>query len=165
MENLEFKIRQIEERNKKVEADKAWETSWMRRLLLAAFTYLAVGVYLWAIEIPRPWLNAIVPAVAFMLSTLTMPFFKKLWLGRHVEGRPSQEGKRDLIEEKEDRKRENLEKLRGFIESREQVTNNEVEVLLGVSDATATRYLEELEKEGLLEQVGDTGQSVYYKVK
>ena len=82
MNNLEQKIQQIEERNKKVEANKAWETSWTRRLLLITFTYLAIGVYLWAIEIPRPWLNAIVPAVAFMLSTLTMPFFKKLWLRR-----------------------------------------------------------------------------------
>ncbi|OGN07906.1 MAG: hypothetical protein A2750_00420 [Candidatus Yanofskybacteria bacterium RIFCSPHIGHO2_01_FULL_45_42] len=82
MENLEQKIQQIEERNKKVEADKAWETSWTRRLLLAVFTYLAIGVYLWVIEIQRPWLNAIVPAVAFKLSTLTMPFFKKIWLKR-----------------------------------------------------------------------------------
>jgi len=72
---------------------------------------------------------------------------------------------RNLIDEKEDTKRENLGKLRDFIKSREQIANNEVEVLLGVSDATATRYLEELEKEGLLEQVGNTGQSVYYKRK
>lgn len=80
MENIEEKIQKIEERNKKVEADKAWETSWTRRLLLSFFTYLAIGVYLWAIRIEWPWLNAIVPAVAFMISTLTMPFFKKLWL-------------------------------------------------------------------------------------
>ena len=51
MDNLEQKIQQIEERNKKVETDKAWETSWTRRLLLTVFTYLAIGVYLWAIEI------------------------------------------------------------------------------------------------------------------
>ncbi|OGZ98662.1 MAG: hypothetical protein A3C07_02435 [Candidatus Sungbacteria bacterium RIFCSPHIGHO2_02_FULL_47_11] len=77
MENLEQRIQKIEERNKSVEADKAWETSRMRQFLLAIFTYLAIGAYLWAIEIPRPWLNAIVPAVAFMISTFTMPFFKK----------------------------------------------------------------------------------------
>jgi len=85
VENLEQKIQQIEERNQRVEADKAWETSWTRRLLLTTFTYLAIGVYLWVIEVSRPWLNAIVPAVAFMLSTLTMPFFKKLWLKRNVK--------------------------------------------------------------------------------
>ena len=80
MENLEQKVQKIEDRNKGVEADKAWETSWTRRVLLTIFTYLAMGVYMWAINISRPWLNAVVPAVAFMLSTLTMPFFKKLWL-------------------------------------------------------------------------------------
>ncbi len=77
--NVEKEIREIKERNRKVEVDKAWETSYSRRALLMAFTYLAIGVYLWAIQIPKPWLNAIVPAVAFMLSTLTIPFFKGLW--------------------------------------------------------------------------------------
>lgn len=80
MENLEQRIQKIEERNQRVETDKSWETSWTRRLLLTIFTYLAIGIYLWVMEIPRPWLNAIVPAVAFMISTLTMPFLKKIWL-------------------------------------------------------------------------------------
>ena len=79
---LEKRVEQIEERNKKVEADKAWETSWTRRFLIALFTYLAIGLYLWAIEVSRPWINAIVPTAGFLLSTLTMPFFKKQWLKR-----------------------------------------------------------------------------------
>jgi hypothetical protein len=165
MDNLEQKIQQIEERNQRVEADKAWETSWVRRLLLTGFTYLAIGIYLWAIEIQRPWLNAIVPAVAFMLSTLTMPFFKKLWLGWYIKENSLRVESRNLIEEKESIKRENLGKLRDFIRGKERITNDEAEKLLGISDATATRYLEELEKEGLLEQVGHIGQGVYYKVK
>ena len=72
-------LRLIKERNRRVELDKAWETSFTRKILIFVFTYLAVGVYLWAIGVSRPWLNAIVPAVAFVLSTLTMPFFKRLW--------------------------------------------------------------------------------------
>lgn len=149
--------------------DKAWETSWMRRGLLTLFTYLVVGVYLWVIEIPRPWLNAIVLAVTFMLSTLTMPFFKKLWIRGHakdnVEDAPPQEGERGLIEEKEDFKRGNLERLRDYIKDKERISNDEIEKILNVSNATAERYLDELEKEGLLEQVGQIGQGVYYKVK
>lgn len=82
MESLELRIQKIEERNKKVGLDKAWETSWTRRGLLALFTYLALGIYMWAIGIERPWLNAVVPTVGFMLSTLTMPLFKKLWIKR-----------------------------------------------------------------------------------
>ena len=79
-EKLEERIKNIEDRNKKVEADKTWETSYIRRLLLMLFTYFAVAFYFQAINISQPWLNAIVPAIAFMLSTLTLPFFKKIWL-------------------------------------------------------------------------------------
>ncbi|MBI2040792.1 MAG: hypothetical protein HYT16_01695 [DPANN group archaeon] len=78
--SLEKRVLAIEERNKHVEADKAWERSYTRRILLVIFTYLAIGFYLQAINIANPWLNAIVPAIAFMLSTLTLPMFKKAWL-------------------------------------------------------------------------------------
>jgi len=77
---IESEFKKINERNKRVELDKAWETSYIRRVLLTIFTYISIGVYLWSIKIPKPWLNAIVPAIAFMLSTLTLPFFKKIWM-------------------------------------------------------------------------------------
>jgi len=76
---LEERIEKIEQRNRKVETDKAWETSLTRRGLLILFTYIAIGTYLQFIQIPNAWLNAIVPAVTFLLSTLTLPFFKSLW--------------------------------------------------------------------------------------
>lgn len=79
LKGLLKEIETIKERNKRVEIDKAWETSYTRRILLATFTYLAIGFYLQAIDVAEPWLNAIVPAVAFMLSTLTLPFFRKIW--------------------------------------------------------------------------------------
>lgn len=79
LQELKRRVETIEERNKKVEVDKAWETSWIRRILLIVFTYLAIGFYLDAINIDRPWVNAIVPALAFLLSTLTFPFFKEIW--------------------------------------------------------------------------------------
>lgn len=80
IEDLKQEIEKIKERNKSVEADKAWETSFFRRLMLTIFTYLTIAVYLAAIQVEKPWLSAIVPAIAFVLSTLTMPFFKKIWL-------------------------------------------------------------------------------------
>jgi hypothetical protein len=79
---LEERVSKIEERNTIVESDKAWETSWTRRALLIFFTYLAISVYLWAIGVTNPWLNGIVPAVAFMISTLSMPYFKEWWFKR-----------------------------------------------------------------------------------
>ncbi len=79
IEDLKKEVEQIKTRNSKVEVDKAWETSFTRKILLVIFTYLAIGVYLNAINIKNPWLNAIVPALAFFLSTLTLPFFRNLW--------------------------------------------------------------------------------------
>lgn len=80
IDDLENKISQIEKRNEKVELDKAWETSVIRKILLIIFTYLTISLYLNAIGIDRPWINAIVPAIGFFLSTLTLPFFKSLWI-------------------------------------------------------------------------------------
>ena len=77
---LEEKVKKIELRNKKVELDKTWEISYTRRVLLMLFTYLTIGFYLQAINIVHPWLNSIVPTIAFMLSTLTLPLFKKSWI-------------------------------------------------------------------------------------
>lgn len=85
LQALRKEIGQIKQRNKRVELDKAWEVSYTRRALLVVFTYLAIGCYLRAINITRPWLNAIVPAVAFLLSTLTLPFFRKLWLNKRKD--------------------------------------------------------------------------------
>ena len=79
IQELEKEIEQIKFRNKKVEIDKEWETSFTRRILLILFTYLAIGLYMNAVSIKNPWLNAIVPSIGFLLSTLTLPFFKSLW--------------------------------------------------------------------------------------
>ena len=76
-------IEQIKERNKRVEADKSWETSKTRRLIIALMTYIVIVVFLWSIEVPNPWFNAIVPTIGFILSTLTLPFFKRFWL-KHI---------------------------------------------------------------------------------
>jgi hypothetical protein len=80
MKELEQRVKNIEYRNRLVEGDKAWETSWVRRSLLVVFTYFTIGIYLWTIDVEKPWLNAVIPAVAFTLSTLTMPFFKSIWM-------------------------------------------------------------------------------------
>lgn len=78
--DLEKRVKDLENRNKRVEIDKAWETSMARRALLVIFTYLSVGIYMWVIGVNNPWLNAVIPSTAFLLSTLTLPFFKKMWI-------------------------------------------------------------------------------------
>ena len=70
----------IIERNRKVESDKAWELSLTRRSLIALMTYLVIVIFLIIIGTPYPWITALVPTIGFILSTLSLSFFKKFWL-------------------------------------------------------------------------------------
>lgn len=76
---LEERVEKLELRNKNVERNKAWETSWTRKVLLIIFTYLAIALYLKFIVGINPWINAVIPSVGFLLSTLTLPWFKSFW--------------------------------------------------------------------------------------
>ncbi len=80
VDKLKQVILKLHKRNKRVEADKAWETSWTRRILIFVLTYFVVVAFFLVADLPRPFVNSLVPAGAFILSTLTMPIFKTLWL-------------------------------------------------------------------------------------
>ena len=80
---LEQRIEEIEKRNKRVGADKAWETSWTRKIAIAVATYIVVWLYLQFVVHVDPWINAVVPTVGFLLSTLTVSYIKRYWLERY----------------------------------------------------------------------------------
>ena len=63
----------------------------------------------------------------------------------------------------QDRKRKKRDKIMLVLATKSKITNDEVEKLLHVSDATATRYLSALEKDGKIRQVGKTGTGVVYQ--
>ena len=60
------------------------------------------------------------------------------------------------------RKRKKLDRVMSLFLKQSKITNDEVEKFLHVSDATATRYLSILEKEGKIKQIGKTGKAVVY---
>ena len=60
------------------------------------------------------------------------------------------------------RKRIKLDKIMNLFAKQTNITNDEVEMYLHVSDATATRYLSILIKEGKIKQEGKTGKGVLY---
>lgn len=68
-----------------------------------------------------------------------------------------------FISEQSEKKVENKRKILELLNNKDSLTNNDVEMSLGISDATATRYLDELEKEGKVRQVGKTGRYVNYE--
>ena len=61
------------------------------------------------------------------------------------------------------RREKKLAKIMALFAKQTAVTNDEVEKLLHVSDATATRYLSILAERGKLKQVGHTGRGVRYE--
>lgn len=79
---LEERIDRIEARNNKVEGDKAWEISWARRFSIMVLIYIVVAIYLHFVVHISPWINALVPVIGFLLSTLTLSLLKRQWLKR-----------------------------------------------------------------------------------
>lgn len=76
---IDYQIQSILERNKRVEQDKRWETSWTRRILLTGATWIAAFLFLRIIEASNAALAALVPAGGFLLSTLRLSFARKFW--------------------------------------------------------------------------------------
>ncbi len=77
---MKKEIQSILERNKRVESDKAWEISFTRKIIIAVFTYIVIVLFFLVANLPRPFINPIIPTVGFLLSTLTLPLFKNIWL-------------------------------------------------------------------------------------
>lgn len=71
----------------------------------------------------------------------------------------------EFIAKQMEQKTENKQKILAFVQEHGKIQNNDVEKLAGVSNATAERYLDELEKEGKLTQHGEIGQAVFYTLK
>ena len=83
-------------------------------------------------------------------------------IGMYIARRKGNNG---FIAEQTAKKAENKRKILASVQEHGKIQNNDVEKLTGVSNATAERYLNELEKEGKLTQHGIIGQDVFYTLK
>ncbi|MBI3588511.1 hypothetical protein HY995_05235 [Candidatus Micrarchaeota archaeon] len=82
LKKLESEILRLQERNARVESDKAWETSSFRKTTIALFTYVFAAITFFLINTPNPMLNAFVPTLAYLLSTISFPHLRNLWASR-----------------------------------------------------------------------------------
>lgn len=73
-------IKAIEERNRRVEAEKAWELSLTRRLCIVIVIYATACVFLAILHVPQYFLHALVPVGGYVFSTLSFPWVKNIWL-------------------------------------------------------------------------------------
>ena len=68
-EELEKEIMKIKERNKRVELDKKWETSWTRKICICILTYIVVIIYSNMInKFTNVALSSLVPVIGFAFS-------------------------------------------------------------------------------------------------
>lgn len=83
MKKLEKEIEAIKQRNKNVETDKAREKSKTKKISIALLTYIIIVIFFYTTKLWNPRINAIVPTLWFLLSTLSLEFFKKTWIKKY----------------------------------------------------------------------------------
>lgn len=80
LKDLEKEIENIKKRNKRVELDKRWETSWTRKICICVLTYIVVIIYSYVIrKYDNILLSSLVPVIGFTLSTLSLKYIRKIW--------------------------------------------------------------------------------------
>ncbi len=78
--DLKKEIEKIKERNKKVEKDKAWETSLLRKISIATLTYIVVVIYSYlTTNFSNIFLSSLVPVIGFLLSTLSLKLIRNIF--------------------------------------------------------------------------------------
>jgi len=77
---IEKEIEALKERNRRVEIDKRWEKSLTRILFISIVTYLVASLWLYFIKENNIFLKAVIPTSGYILSTLSIPILKKIWL-------------------------------------------------------------------------------------
>lgn len=59
--DIEKEIQEIQERNRRVTLEKAWEISTERKVIVALCTYVIVVLFFLVTDTPKPFLSALVP--------------------------------------------------------------------------------------------------------
>ncbi len=80
IKTLEKEIEALKARNERVEADKAWETSYFRVLLISGIIYVIAVKVMYFIGSENYFLNALVPSIGYFISVQSLPFIKKWWI-------------------------------------------------------------------------------------
>lgn len=77
---VEQEIEKIKERNSRVEADKAWEKSFVRIFSLCVITYIIATAVMYMIGVKDFFGAALIPTIGYYLSTLSLSFIKEWWI-------------------------------------------------------------------------------------
>ena len=80
IQKLRGDIEAIQTRNRRVEADKAWETSKTRSLFISLVTFSLAYFFMVLIDERQSFWKALAGSLAYLASTTTYGILKKWWL-------------------------------------------------------------------------------------
>ncbi len=86
---LETELHAIQERNRRVESHKSWETSRARLVSVTFVTYVTMLLVFSMIGSAQPYVDALVPTTGFFLSTFPLPFVRRHWEKWHGSAKKS----------------------------------------------------------------------------
>lgn len=87
LDSLSEEINKIKDRNAKVEAEKAWETSIHRKLSILVLTYMIISLVMYFLDFDKPFLNAIIPTFWYFLSTLSITFLRNRYIKKYLNNK------------------------------------------------------------------------------
>ncbi len=77
---LDEEVEAIKARNRRVEADKAWEISVFRLVVLSAVTFIFSLAVLYFIKTENYLLSAFSSTAGLIISSQSLPFIKRWWV-------------------------------------------------------------------------------------
>lgn len=98
----------------------------------------------------------VVATILWKRNTATPPF-------GHPSSTEEGRGKETLIARQAREKEEDKQRIFGLLETNTPLSVGDVKMMLDIPESSATRYFDELEKEGKVRQVGARGRFVSYE--
>lgn len=86
-----------------------------------------------------------------------------IWFYFKSKASASQGGLEEYHKKMRAKKQEYKDKIMDLVKQKGKISNKDMQSALGISEASVTRYAEELEKEGKLRQLGKAGRNVFYQ--
>lgn len=83
LKNLREEIEKIKARNRRVESDKAWETSIARTVFIAIASFVIAYVLMSLIGENSPFWKAIAGSILYIISSASYGVLKSWWLKRN----------------------------------------------------------------------------------
>ena len=76
IEELRKEIENIKQRNKRVELDKKWETSWTRKICICILTYIIVIIYSYIVRnYDNILLSSLVPVIRIYIIYIVFKIY------------------------------------------------------------------------------------------